>query len=143
MTLEELVDNFEFLDSWEERYSYIIDLGRKLPPFPEEHRTDENKVRGCISQVWMVAETPEDNPEVIRFVADSDAAIVKGLIGIVLMLYSERTPQDILALKTEDLFTKLGLESHLSVNRRNGFQAMLDKIKTIAAERVQGDSLQA
>lgn len=143
MTLEELVDNFEFLDSWEERYSYIIDLGRKLPAFPEEHRTEANKVRGCISQVWLVAETPEENPDVIRFLADSDAAIVKGLIGIVLMLYSERTPQEIQAIQTGDLFTKLGLESHLSVNRRNGFQAMLDKIKNIAAQREQNGALDA
>lgn len=133
MTLEELVENFEYLEDWEERYRYIIELGRKLPPFPEEHRTEENKVRGCISQVWLVAQISSDSPPVITFLADSDAAIVKGLIGIVMLLYSGKTPQQILALPTTDVFVRLGLDEHLSVNRRNGFLSMLERIKQIAA----------
>ncbi len=140
MTLEELVENFEFLGDWEERYRYIIDLGRKLPEFPEEYRTDENKVRGCISQVWLVAEVSEGDPPTIDFMADSDAAIVKGLIGIVQHLYSGKTPEEILSSSTEDVFEKLGLDSHLTINRRNGFQSMLHKIKQIATEQIASES---
>lgn len=136
MTLEELVENFEILGDWEERYRYIIDLGRKLPAFPEEHRTEVNKVRGCISQVWMVSDVTEGEPPVIHFLADSDAAIVKGLIGIVQHLYSGKTAREILALPTDDIFEQLGLNSHLTVNRRNGFQSMLTKIKQIATEQI-------
>ncbi|HAA56377.1 MAG TPA: cysteine desulfuration protein SufE [Myxococcales bacterium] len=135
MTLDELVDNFEFLGDWEERYRYIIDLGKKLPPMPEEAKTEENLVQGCISKVWMTANVHDDQePTRIEFIADSDAFIVKGLIGIALMLYSDKTPEEILALDISNLFERLGLDEHLTVNRRNGFQSMLNRIKSIAKE---------
>jgi len=132
MDLEELVDNFEFLEDWEERYRYIIELGRKLPPMSDTDKTEANKVRGCMSQVWMISELEEGTPPKLHFIADSDAHIVKGLIALILMLHSGKTPQEILAMDIGDIFAKLGLNQHLSANRRNGFQSMLLRIKQYA-----------
>jgi cysteine desulfuration protein SufE len=129
MTLEELVENFEFLDDWEERYRYIIDLGRKLEPMDDAEKTEASLVPGCISKVWLTSTLTEEQPPRLMFRADSDAHITKGLIAIVLLLYSGKTPEDILALDIGDIFAKLDLGTHLSTNRRNGFQSMLKKIK--------------
>ncbi len=136
MTLDELVENFEFLGDWEEIYRYIIDLGRKLPPMPAEDKIPENLVPGCTSQVWLTAKVSDETPPKITFIADSDAHIVKGLVSIALMLYSNKTPEEILALDINDVFEKLGLDKHLSPNRRNGFQSMLDKMKEIARQHL-------
>ena len=126
MTPEEIAERFSIFDDWEERYAYIIDLGRKLPPFEEQAKTEENLVRGCISQVWLTSRFDGDK---IHFSADSDAVIVKGLIAIVLMIHSDKTPTEILALKVDDLFEQLGLGGHVTINRRNGFYSMLETIK--------------
>lgn len=135
MKLEELVENFEILGDWEERYRYIIDLGRKLPAFPEEERTRENQVTGCLSQVWLVARESEADPNVLEFFADSDAHIVRGLIGIALKLFSHKTASEILTIDIKDVFSQLGLDEHLSANRRGGFQSLLKKIKGFAEAR--------
>jgi len=134
MTVEELIDNFELFDDWEDRYRYVIDLGKKLPPMPEEEMVEENKVRGCMSQVWLVSELDRNaTPPVIRFRADSDAFIVKGLIAILMELYQGKTPDRILDLDALDVMAKIGLDQHLSPNRRNGLVSMVQRIKAIAA----------
>lgn len=133
LTTEELLENFELFDDWEERYRYLIDLGRKLPDFPETDKNDTTKVNGCISQVWMTAEIEPGPPERILLKADSDAHIVKGLIAVLLVVYSHKTPQEVLATDINGVFEQLELGSHISVNRRNGFYAMVERIKSLAA----------
>jgi cysteine desulfuration protein SufE len=136
-SIDDLVEDFELFEDWEERYRYIVDLGKKLPPMPEEEKIEDNKVRGCMSQVWMTSQVDDStNPSTLSFRADSDAFIVKGLIAILLELYSGRTPQEITELDATEALTRLGLESHLSPNRRNGFVAMVGRIKAEAETRV-------
>jgi cysteine desulfuration protein SufE len=133
---EELVEEFQFLDDWMDRYRYIIDLGRTLPDFPEEWMTDEFKVRGCQSQVWVV---PEHKDGRIHFHATSDAAIVSGLIAIVLRIYSDRTPEEILA--TPPSFIQgVGLDEHLSPSRSNGLNSMIKVIFAHAGGDVPSDT---
>ena len=136
MQLEELADTFEMLGDWEERYRYLIELGRKLPPLPEAEHNEANKVRGCMSQVWMSARTEPGPPLKLHFSGDSDAHIVKGLIAVVFMLYSDRTPREILDTDIGGAFARLGLDSNLSMNRRNGFYSMVERIKSMAAQAV-------
>lgn len=132
MTIDQLIEDFEILEDWEDRYQEIIDLGRQLPVLPEDYKTEEYRVRGCVSQVWMVPKVSDTSPPVIEFIADSDAHIVKGLIAILLMIYSGKTPREILDTDIQVIFDKLDLISHLSPSRSNGFQAMIKKIKSIA-----------
>ena len=128
MDLIELENDFELLSDWEDRYGYIIDLGKALPAMDEELKTDENKVRGCTSQVWLV-ETADSTDESFKFIADSDAIIVKGLVAILMLVYNGKSKAEIKEMSIEEVFTKLGLDSHLSVNRRNGFFSMVERIK--------------
>ena len=137
--LERVFRNFQLLDSWEERYKYIIQLGRKLPPLDKNFKTDANKVRGCASQVWMVSEKISDDPLQVRFLAESDASIVSGLIAILLIVYSNKTPQEIITIDIKDIFKRLGLENHLSPTRTNGFYSMVEKIKLLAVQMVSGE----
>ena len=132
LSFDELVENFELFDDWEDRYRYIIDLGRKLPPFPDSAKIDANKVRGCMSQVWMVPGHLPDRPERFGFAADSDAHIVKGLIQILAILFTGKSAADIAAVNAETCFGRLGLDQHLSPSRRNGLVSMVDRIKTAA-----------
>jgi len=125
---EELISEFAFFDDWMDRYQYLIDLGRKLPEFPDEFRRDEFKLKGCQSQVWLVGERHGDR---LIFRAISDAAIVSGLIAVILRIYSNRTAEEILATEP-DFIREIGLEEHLSPTRKNGLGAMLDKIKAEA-----------
>ncbi|MBK1726566.1 SufE family protein [Halorhodospira neutriphila] len=134
MDLNELIETFDFIEDWEERYRILIDLGRKLPEFPEAERTEANRVEGCTSNVWLVCHRDESDPERLVFIADSDAFIVKGLIALVLMAYSRATPEEIQQTDIRDLFRRLGLERNLSPNRRDGFYAMVDRIHELAAE---------
>ena len=133
MTLDEFAERFNRLRSSEDRYRYLIQLGRKLEPYPEEFRDQEHLVPGCLSQVWLVTVEGSDASEVV-FRADSDAHIVKGLIGVLLMMYSGKTAEEILKTDVEGLFERLDLDQHLSVNRRNGFYSMTVKMKEHAAE---------
>lgn len=130
MDAEELVERFEIFDDWEERYAYLIELGRKLPPYPEEARDEAHRVRGCVSRVWL---THREEGETIHFDADSDAFIVKGLVAILLMLYSDKSPDEIRAVPIEQVFNDIGLSSHLTPSRRNGFFSMVERIRGIAA----------
>ena len=132
MDIDELVDNFALLDDWEDKYRYIIDLGSKLPPLDEKYKTDDWKVRGCQSQVWLVPEVREINGEkILDFKGDSDAAIVKGIVAIILSIYSNKSAQMIKSVAVGDIFAKLGLEEHLSPSR-NGLASMNEKIKYYA-----------
>lgn len=133
MDIDELAETFEMLGDWEERYRYLIELGRKLPPMPEAEHDEAHKVRGCMSQVWLAHTRHDGPPATLEFRGDSDAHIVKGLIALLLALTSGRTPREILALDMAAAFTRLGLEQHISMNRRNGFYAMVERIRQIAA----------
>ncbi len=126
---QEIIEEFALFDDWMDRYQYIIDLGRRLPEFPEALRTDDNRIRGCQSQVWFVAEKKDGR---LYFRAISDAAIVSGLIAILLRLYSGRYPQDILDTPP-DFVEALQLQSHLSPTRSNGLSSMLKAIRGFAA----------
>jgi cysteine desulfuration protein SufE len=133
MELDELAETFELLGDWEERYRYLIELGRELPPLPEADHNDANKVRGCMSQVWLTHRVEPGPPLTLAFQGDSDAHIVKGLIAVLLMLTSGKTPQQIIDTDIAAAFSRLGLESNISMNRRNGFYAMVERIKAMAA----------
>ncbi|MED5558452.1 MAG: SufE family protein [Pseudomonadota bacterium] len=127
---QELVEEFEMFDNWMDRYQYIIDMGKQLPDFPEERRTEEYKIQGCQSNVWMCHEQADDK---LVFKATSDAAIVSGLIAVLLRIYSERTAEEI--NQTEPHFLKdLGLDKHLSPTRSNGLHAMLERIYQVAKQ---------
>lgn len=132
MDLQRLVDTFEMLDDWEDRYRLLIDLGRKLPPFPDAARTDENRVEGCTSNVWLLTQVSDDQPPRIEFQADSDAFIVKGLVAILLKAYSGKTAEEILEVDIESLFNELGLAQQLTPNRRDGFVAMVKRMRAEA-----------
>ncbi len=128
--LDHLADEFELLGDWEERYRHIIDLGRGLAPMSDAERNDENRVRGCASQVWLVTERSADR---LRFRGDSDAHIVRGLVAIVLRLLSDRAPADITTFDAKAGFARLGLEGALSTQRSNGLASMIERIRRDAA----------
>jgi len=130
---DELIEEFSFFDNWMDRYQYLIDLGRRLPALSETDLVDENKIKGCQSQVWFVAENDDGR---LTFRANSDAAIVSGLIAMLLRIYSGRRPQDILDTPP-DFVAALELEQHLSPTRSNGLSSMLKAIRSFAAEAQQ------
>lgn len=135
MNIDQILDDFEVLDSWDDRYRYVIELGRTLPEFPEEARTDRNKVQGCASQVWLVSGTlPPKNGggPVVEFKGDSDAHIVKGLIAILFALYSGQPAKKILDTDAIAVFNRLGLGEHLTPQRSNGFRSMVERIRADA-----------
>jgi len=129
-TIEDVLETFDFLDDWEDRYKYIIDLGRGLPAFDEKDMTEENRVHGCTSRVWMVHELAEGR---VIFRGESDAHIVRGLVALILMIFSDKSPAEVLQIEARDTLDKLGLEKHLSPMRTNGLFSMVAKIKSIAA----------
>ncbi len=134
MGIEQIRDDFQVLDDWDERYRYIIELGRHLPQLPAQMKTDATKVRGCASQVWLVSTNQKDGDgrNVIVFQGESDAMIVRGLIAILLQLYSGRTPEEILAVDARAVLGGLGLDTHLSQQRSNGLFAMVERIRADA-----------
>jgi len=125
-----IADEFGFFDDWEDRYQMVIDQGRRLAPLPDKYRTDSYRLRGCQSVVYFAAEKDEDGT--IRFLAESDAAIVQGLVALLLRVYSGRSAAEILATDP-DFLQKIGLDSHLSATRKNGLASMLQAIKSAAA----------
>jgi cysteine desulfuration protein SufE len=130
--IETVEETFQLLDQWEDRYRYIIDLGKELDSFEEELKTEQNRVRGCASQVWLVSECDAETRR-LRFRGDSDAHIVKGLVVLILAYYSDRLPAEILERDVAELFTRLDLKSHITSQRANGVRSMVDRIKSIAA----------
>ncbi len=131
ITPADIVETLSFFDSWEDRYKYIIDLGKELPALDDSKRSDEYIVRGCQSQVWLV---DHEEGGKLFFEADSDAFIVKGLLGVVLAAYNAKTPAQITAFDIDAYFDELNLLKHLSATRGNGLQAMVQKIQGIAAK---------
>jgi cysteine desulfuration protein SufE len=132
--IEEIIDNFSVLDDWDDRYRYLIELGRELPPLAESAHNDANKVQGCASQVWLdidVRPNGADGP-VLTFAGDSDAHIVRGLIAILFAIFSGKTAKSILATDALALFQKMGLREHLTPQRSNGFRAMVERIRAEA-----------
>lgn len=132
MDADELIDNFELFDDWEDRYAYLIDLGRKLDPMDDALKSDASKVQGCLSQVWFVQTDPASGR--LHWQGDSDSAIVKGLIGVLQVLYAGKTPAEVAAVDIDGIFGRIGLERHLSMNRRNGFYAMVQRLRDFAAK---------
>ena len=128
-SLEEIVDNFAFLDDWEDRYGYLIELGRALTPLSEEDRNETNKVKGCVSQVWLVSNVQNG---VVHFYGASDAHIVSGLVAIVLSIFSGKSAAEILATDEQETFKAIGLEEHLTPQRSNGLRSMVARIKATA-----------
>jgi cysteine desulfuration protein SufE len=142
MSLDEIIENFGYLDDWEDRYRYVIELGRTLEPLPPEAHTEANRVLGCASQVWLestVDRTGQGEP-VLTFRADSDAHIVRGLVALIVTLYSGKTPSEILKADASALFDQLGLSAHLTRQRTNGTRSMVERItrdaRRAAAEAV-------
>ena len=131
VTVDDIVDSLGFFDNWEERYKYIIDLGKELPEMDASLRTDEYLVRGCQSQVWLVDEWRSGK---LFFQADSDAFIVKGLLGVVLAAFNGKTPGEILAVDIDAYFAQLDLLQHLSSTRGNGLKAMVKRIQDRASQ---------
>ncbi|WP_417477415.1 SufE family protein [Maricaulis sp.] len=128
--IEELVEEFDLLDDWEQRYRYLIDMGKALPPLPDEQRTETSRVQGCVSQVWLIVEPADDNSLV--FHADSDAHIVRGLAALLLRLYSGRSREDILSVDAREVLARIGLSEHLSPQRSNGLASMIGRIRAAA-----------
>jgi cysteine desulfuration protein SufE len=133
-TLDEIVENFNYLDDWEDRYRYLIELGRGLEPLGDAAHNDRTKVRGCVSQVWLESRAAKDDLgcPVLHLKGDSDAHIVRGLVALLIALYSGRTGAQILATDAEGLFETLGLSTHLTPQRSNGVHAMVERIKSDA-----------
>jgi cysteine desulfuration protein SufE len=136
MGIQDLIDDFAFLDEWEERYRYVIELGKGLEPLSDEEHSAANKVEGCVSQVWLVNEARQDpaGQTVLHFRGDSDAHIVRGLIAILMRLYSDKAPADILDIDARDVFAKLGLDEHLTPQRSNGLYSMVARIQADARD---------
>lgn len=129
----EIRDNFEFLNDWEDRYRYVIELGRTLEPLNDDERNENAKVLGCASQVWLVRDAP-DETGALHFRGDSDAHIVRGLVAIVLALYNGRTSGDALEIDALDRMAVLGLDEHLSPQRSNGLRSMIERIRQEAEQ---------
>jgi len=141
MTIETIRADFALLDDWEDRYRYLIELGRELPPLPEELRTDANKVRGCASQVWLASAVKRDatgGTPALHFQGDSDAHIVRGLIAVLFALFNDKTADDILAGNARALFSELGLSEHLTPQRSNGFFSMVERVRRDAEAAAAG-----
>lgn len=135
MTIDEIRDNFALLDDWDDRYRYVIELGRMLAPMPEAEHSAANKVQGCASQVWLSKQIDRNGGEpLLKYLGDSDAHIVRGLVAILLTLYSGRTPREVLATDALAVFDEFGFREHLTPQRSNGLRAMVERIRTDARE---------
>ena len=132
--LDQIVENFALLDEWDDRYRYVIELGRTLPPLAESAHIDANKVRGCASQVWLVTHVKPDGSAgpILKFEGDSDAHIVRGLIAILFAVYSGKSAREILAVDALSLFDRLGLRENLTPQRSNGLRSMVERIRAEA-----------
>jgi cysteine desulfuration protein SufE len=141
MTIDEIRDNFALLEDWDDRYRYVIELGRTLEPMPEQEHSADNKVQGCTSQVWLSKRLGRDGGEpVLSYLGDSDAHIVRGLIAILLTLYSGRTPRDILATDAIAVFDEFGFRDHLTPQRSNGLRSMVERIRSDARQALAAAS---
>jgi cysteine desulfuration protein SufE len=138
MEIQEIIENFEFLDDWEDRYKYLIELGNDLEPFPKAQQSATNKVQGCVSQVWITAEPEARSADPkIHFIGTSDAHIVRGLIAVTMAIFSDRKASEILETDEQAYFGKLQLSEHITPQRSNGLRAMVGRIKEIAKQNLQ------
>lgn len=134
-TLEEIRENFSLLDDWEDRYRYVIELGKELEPMADGDHSEENKVRGCVSQVWLKAHLSDDKVDpVLNFLGDSDALIVRGLIAILHATYSGKHVSEVLSIDPEVIFNELNLREHLTPQRSNGLRSMVERLRKISQE---------
>lgn len=133
MDISDIRNDFAFLDDWEDKYRYVIELGKQLPEMPDAAKTDANKVRGCVSQVWLAT---HKNDGRLQFEGDSDAMIVRGLVAILFAIYQDRTPQEILDTNAGEVFGELGLKEHLTPQRSNGFASMVERIHADARSSI-------
>jgi cysteine desulfuration protein SufE len=132
--VKEMINDFQFLTDWEDRYMHVIDMGKLLPSLNETEKTDTNKVKGCVSQVWLISNISDGPDPMLNFRGDSDAHIVKGLVAITLEIFSNRKSSEILSLNAIEILRELGLDEHLSLQRANGLKAMITKIKDYAQD---------
>ncbi|MGI9351978.1 MAG: SufE family protein [Rhizobiaceae bacterium] len=132
MDIEEIIENFEFLDDWDDRYKYLIELGSMLDALPESDRTRENKVQGCVSQVWVTSQKSADTDPVLHFSGASDAHIVSGLIAITFAIFSGKPASEILAVDEREIFNRIHLSEHITPQRSNGLRSLVERIKTDA-----------
>ena len=140
-SFNEIMENFGFLEDWEDRYRYLIELGKDLPPLEESDMTEETRVKGCASQVWVITSINHEGVEpVLSFRGQSDAHIVKGLVALTLALYSGRSASEILALDALDLFRRIGLAEHLTPQRSNGVRSMVERIRRDAKAALVSDA---
>lgn len=140
ISAEELLEDFEFIDQWQDRYRYIIELGDELDDMPEELKTEETRVQGCVSNVWLVLNADDENPPRIHFQADSDSQIVRGLVAILVMMCNGKTAKEILALDITQVFEKLELRRHLSRSRSNGLHSMIKRLRQLAEQQVAANT---
>ena len=136
LQIDDVIATFDMLDAWEDRYRYLIEMGRSLAPLTDDERNEDNRVRGCASQVWVVTtltHAPDGTP-LLAFRGDSDAHIVKGLVALVLSFYDKKTPQDVLSSDVMGLFKQLELSEHLTPQRSNGVRSMVERIRRDAAQ---------
>ncbi len=134
-TLEDIRENFSFLDDWEDRYRYVIELGKELEPLTEDEHSEDNKVRGCVSQVWLKTDLAGDGPDpILTFRGDSDALIVRGLIAVLHATYSGRPVSEVLSTDPEVIFNELNLKEHLTPQRSNGLRSMVERLRKVATE---------
>ncbi|MCP5437935.1 MAG: SufE family protein [Chromatiaceae bacterium] len=138
LTADEFVENFEFLDDWDARYAYLVELGEAMPPLDERLRTDGNRVQGCISKVWVAPLADPQGHGRLRYVGDCDTAIIKGVLAVLVELFSGHTPQEIEALDIDALFDRIKLAEHLSPNRHFGIYAIVELMKSQARAFAQG-----
>ncbi|HEY3678423.1 MAG TPA: SufE family protein [Bradyrhizobium sp.] len=140
MTIDEIRDNFALLEEWDDRYRYVIELGRTLDPMPEAEHSSANKVQGCVSQVWLSKQLDrsDSGKPLLKYLGDSDAHIVRGLIAILLTLYSGQSPQQILGTDAIAVFDEFGFRDHLTPQRSNGLRAMVERIRSDAREALAG-----
>ncbi|QWG21861.1 SufE family protein [Bradyrhizobium sediminis] len=141
MTIDEIRDNFSLLEDWDDRYRYVIELGRTLAPMPEAEHSAANKVQGCASQVWLSKQIDRSGGEpLLKYLGDSDAHIVRGLVAILLTLYSGRTPREVLETDALAVFDEFGFREHLTPQRSNGLRAMVERIRSDARETLAAAS---
>jgi cysteine desulfuration protein SufE len=133
-SIDQIIEDFSYLEEWEDRYRYVIELGKALPDLPDSEKSADNKVQGCASQVWLVSHKGDGADPVMTFDGDSDAHIVRGLVAIVLAIYSGRRASDIVATDAIDTFNQIGLVEHLSSQRANGLRSMIKRIRAEAAQ---------
>ena len=132
MDIEEIIENFEFLDDWDDRYKYLIELGNMLEPFPEELQTAENKVQGCVSQVWVTSQASQDQDPALTFHGASDAHIVSGLVAIAFAIFSGKRASEIMACDEKAIFDRINLSEHITPQRSNGLTSLVARIKSDA-----------